>query len=449
MRSVHRAELLAMTRFGNADAAELDSDDDYEMTQADFEELRQLTKQQGGRPAATPEERAAKRAKVQQERREALASEPLVVPPKMDDLEGRNWSTHLTAWSKDNADAAHTKLATRRRVESLMAQINESTDHDVAVRTSGPKHVLTGINPSKTDTRVVQVCSDVSCPYRTAFTTELPKKKDGTVQKDGQWHLIDFVEHAETCRVSSKARPRKCHYGKEDFAAIILDSKPNDVFSVEPKTAKALIEPYIWEDADDDMAHRAIICSIEELYGKEDEHFRKLPYLADELEKLDYDVDLYTTNAAGMNKIIKMCAESEHKRQYKHLPPAERPKFEWTDEYRKKIKAPKAKEGETYLVGWSINVIPAVKDMLESGLVSKIRASDACFGKGRGQGNFFLTWTKDANHHLLLLSASWSAFDETYESWTRHLKPTLAGYGDESSPIFDKNLTTSHPLTSR
>jgi len=342
VRSVHRAELLAMTRFGNADAAELDSDDDYEMTQADFEELRQLTKQQGGRPAATPEERAAKRAKVQQERREALASEPLVVPPKMDDLEGRNWSTHLTAWSKDNADAAHTKLATRRRVESLMAQINESTDHDVAVRTSGPKHVLTGINPSKTDTRVVQVCSDVSCPYRTAFTTELPKKKDGTVQKDGQWHLIDFVEHAETCRVSSKARPRKCHYGKEDFAAIILDSKPNDVFSVEPKTAKALIEPYIWEDADDDMAHRAIICSIEELYGKEDEHFRKLPYLADELEKLDYDVDLYTTNAAGMNKIIKMCAESEHKRQYKHLPPAERPKFEWTDEYRKKIKAPKA-----------------------------------------------------------------------------------------------------------
>ena len=78
----------------------------------------------------------------------------------------------------------------------------------------------------------------------------------------------------------------------EDFAAIILDSKPNDVFSVKPKTAKALIEPYIWEDADDDMAHRAIKCSIEKLYGKEDEHFRKLPYLADELEKLDYDVDL-------------------------------------------------------------------------------------------------------------------------------------------------------------
>ena len=52
VRSVHRAELLAMTRFGNADAAELDSDDDYEMTQADYEELRQLTKQQGGRPAA-------------------------------------------------------------------------------------------------------------------------------------------------------------------------------------------------------------------------------------------------------------------------------------------------------------------------------------------------------------------------------------------------------------
>ena len=99
----------------------------------------------------------------------------------------------------------------------------------------------------------------------------------------------------------SKARPRKCHYGGEDFAAIILDSKPNDVFSVEPKTAKALIEPYIWEDADDDMAHRAIKCSIEKLYGKEDEHFRKLPYLADELEKLDYDVDLYTTDAVGMN----------------------------------------------------------------------------------------------------------------------------------------------------
>ena len=53
VRSVHRAELLVMPRFGNADAAELDSDDDYEMTQADYEELRQLTKQQGGRPAAT------------------------------------------------------------------------------------------------------------------------------------------------------------------------------------------------------------------------------------------------------------------------------------------------------------------------------------------------------------------------------------------------------------
>ena len=248
VRSVHRAELLTMTRFGNADAAELDSDDDYEMTQADFEELRQLTKQQGGRPAATPEERAAKRAKVQQERREALASEPLVVPPKMDDLEDRDWSTHLTAWSKDNEDAAHTKLPTRRSVESLIAQYNESTDHDVAVRTSGKKHVLTGINPSKTPTCVKSVCSDVSCSYRMAFTTELPKKKDGTVQRDGQWHLTDFVEHAETCRVSSKARPRKCHYGGEDFAAIILDSKPNDVFSVEPKTAKALIEPYIWDN---------------------------------------------------------------------------------------------------------------------------------------------------------------------------------------------------------
>ena len=57
VRSVHRAELLTMTRFGNADAAELDSDDDYEMTQADYEELRQLTKQQGGRPAATPTKR--------------------------------------------------------------------------------------------------------------------------------------------------------------------------------------------------------------------------------------------------------------------------------------------------------------------------------------------------------------------------------------------------------
>ena len=111
-----------------------------------------------------------------------------------------------------------------------MAQYNESTDHDVAVRTSGAKHVLTGINPSKTATCVKQVCSDVSCPYRMAWTTELPKKKDGTVQRDGQWHLTDFEEHAETCRVSSKARPRKCHYGKEDFAAIILDSKPNDGF---------------------------------------------------------------------------------------------------------------------------------------------------------------------------------------------------------------------------
>ena len=57
VRSVHRAELLTMTRFGNADAAELDSDDDYVMTQADYEELRQLTKQQGGRPAATPTKR--------------------------------------------------------------------------------------------------------------------------------------------------------------------------------------------------------------------------------------------------------------------------------------------------------------------------------------------------------------------------------------------------------
>ena len=145
VRSVHRAELLAMTRFGNADAAELDSDDDYEMTQADFEELRQLTKQLGGRPAATPEERAAKRAKVQQERREALASEPLVVPPKMDDLEDRNWSTYLTVWKKDNEDAAHTKLSVgaevlgerERALEALQGRLSERAHEVLEVQIGG------------------------------------------------------------------------------------------------------------------------------------------------------------------------------------------------------------------------------------------------------------------------------------------------------------------------
>lgn len=57
--------------------------------------------------------------------------------------------------------------------------------------------------------------------------------------------------------------------------------------------------------------------------------------------------------------------------------------------------------------------------------------SDFCFGKGVGVGNFGFTVTQDANKHLILLAASWSAYDETRGTWLRHLEPMFEAYGDD------------------
>ena len=297
-----------MSRFESAPGAEVSDEDDVSLTSQDYFEVASALKQKGGRKAASPETRARRAEERRQSRRAALRDAALAVPEKITVLESRVWTSHLTPWCKDG-DGAHTALASRSAAECLIAGYNESLDHDVAVRTSGSKHVLTGVNPSLSDTRIVSICGDPKCRYTFAFTTEPPKKAD----KDGRWHLEKFTPHSARCVVPARARARKCHYSSEQLAAVLLESEPEDIFAVEPKAAKRLLNPYIVAKPDDDLAHRAIHASVERLYGKEKDHLKRLPYTIDELSNLDYETSTFTTNSRGMDEIIKMRAQSEHK----------------------------------------------------------------------------------------------------------------------------------------
>lgn len=297
-----------MSRFESAPGAEVSDEDDVSLTSQDYFEVANALKQKGGREAASPETRAQRAEERRQSRRDALRNAALAVPEKFDVLESRVWTSYLKPWRKDG-DGAHTALSSRSAAECLIAGYNESLDHEVAVRTSGKKHVLTGVNPSLGDTRLVQICADPKCPYTFAFTTEPPKKAD----KDGRWHLEKFTPHSARCVVPERARTRKCHYSGPQLAAILLESEPEDIFAVEPKAAKRLLNPYIVAKPDDDLAHRAIHASVERLYGKEKDHLKRLPHTIDELSNLDYETSTFTTNSRGMDEIIKMRAQSEHK----------------------------------------------------------------------------------------------------------------------------------------
>ena len=241
-----------MSRCESAPGAEVSDEDDLSLTSQDYFEVANALKQKGGRKAASPETRARRAEERRQSRRAALRDAALAVPEKITVLESRVWTSYLTPWSKDG-DGGHTALASRSAAECLIAGYNESLEHDVAVRTSGSKHVLTGVNPSLSDTRIVSICADPKCRYTFAFTTEPPKKAD----KDGRWHLEKFTPHSARCAVPARARARKCHYSGEQLAAVLLESEPEDIFAVEPKAAKRLLNPYIVAKPDDDLQQRA------------------------------------------------------------------------------------------------------------------------------------------------------------------------------------------------
>ena len=202
-----------------------------------------------------------------------------------------------------------TVLQSRQAVDTMIMEYNETYSMNVCLRRSGPKHKLTGINPVHNSTRVASICADPGCRYAIVFGACVPGQPE-----DGRWHCLRFTPHSPRCSPTLKARERKTHYGADQLGAIILLSKVEDHFALEVKTAKAILDPYLYSgEADDDIGHRATDAAIARFHGTAEENFRRMDAWFAELRDAGYDAEINTCDGNEMNRVIRLREESRFK----------------------------------------------------------------------------------------------------------------------------------------